>query len=186
MPAAGLPTPPDVRQLPPRRGLPRDVVVPALPGLGVTWYDRGPGYCARRAGLSLLWLLLVLLVVAFDVGLFTGIRHSSRAGFAVAVGADAALALAVIAFVVVRTARRWHTPKPPRRARGPAGRTGRGGLAQLLYPVGVLVAAVVFLLCPGLFIAMFVGSLLPVTLAERQARLELAEQLHRRGRPPAT
>jgi cytochrome b561 len=181
--------PPDARHLPPRRSLPRDVVVPALPGLGHSWYDRGPGYWARRAGMSLMWLLLVLLVVAFDVGLFSGIRNSSRAGFAVAVGVDAALALAVIGFVVVRTARRWRLPQPPRQMRDPGARgrprAGRGALARLVYPAGVLLAAVVMLVCPGLFIALFLTSLLPATPAERQARLWLAEQLHRRGLLPA-
>ena len=39
--------------LPPRGALPRDVDIPALPGVGITWYGRGGGYWARRVLMSL-------------------------------------------------------------------------------------------------------------------------------------
>jgi hypothetical protein len=33
---------PSAARLPPRIALRRDVEIPVLPGLGLTWYDRGP------------------------------------------------------------------------------------------------------------------------------------------------
>ena len=33
--------------LPPRSALPRDVDIPALPGVGITWYDPGGKYWPR-------------------------------------------------------------------------------------------------------------------------------------------
>ena len=102
--------------LPPRAALPRDVQIPALPGLGVTWYDRGPRYWVRRVRMSLLWALVLALIAAFDIGLFTAIRHSSRTGFAVFVVADVALTVALLVWYAVRTVRRWNTASLPGRA----------------------------------------------------------------------
>ncbi len=47
--------------------------------------------------------------------------------------------------------------------------------------LAVLAIAVVFLFCPALILVMFLMSLMPVTLAERQARLWLAQALRERG-----
>jgi hypothetical protein len=82
--------------------------------------------------------------------------------------------------------RRWFTP----RRGGAAARRRRGavvmGLAQIDYSLAVLAAAVVFLLCPALVLALFLMSVLPETLPERQARLWVAGQLRERGhRTPA-
>jgi hypothetical protein len=70
----------------------------------------------------------------------------------------------------------------PRRRRGAVVM----GLAQIDYSLAVLAAAVVFLLCPALVLALFLMSVLPETLPERQARLWVAGQLRERGhRTPA-
>ena len=45
---------PDAAALPPRSALPRDVDIPALPGVGITWYDRGGKYWRRRVALALM------------------------------------------------------------------------------------------------------------------------------------
>ena len=57
-----------------------------------------------------------------------------------------------------------------------------GWVAQIGYLLAVLAAAVVFLFCPALVLALFSMSLLPETLPERQARLWVAGQLRERGR----
>jgi len=176
----------DAASLPPRSALPRDVEIPVLPGVGITWYDRGGRYWARRAALAFMWALALLLIGLIDVGIFSAIRHSSRTGFAVLLAIDVVVAVAVLGFFVVRTARRWNTPSLPARART-AARTGRArGLAQPLYLLAVLGAAVVFLFCPALILALFLMSLMPQPLPERQARLWMAERLRERGhRTPA-
>ncbi len=178
---------PDAAALPPRNSLPRDVDIPALPGLGLTWYDRRGGYWARRAALSLMWAVALLLIAGIDVGIFTSIRHSSHTGFTILLSIDVVVAIAVLGYVAVRMARRWNTPSPPGRARTVMrARQGRGGaflsgLKQIGYLVAVLAAAVVFLFCPALILALFLMSLLPETLTERQARLWMADQLRERG-----
>jgi membrane protein YqaA with SNARE-associated domain len=178
---------PDAASLPPRRALPRDVEVPVLPGLGRTWYDRDGRYWARRAGLTVMWAVALLLIVLIDVGIFTSIRHSSQAAFAILLTADVVLAVAVLGYFAVRTVRRWNTPSLPGRARA-ARRAKRGraagflsGLAQIGYVLAVLAAAVVFLFCPALILALFLMSLLPEPLPERQARLWMAERLGDHG-----
>jgi uncharacterized membrane protein YhaH (DUF805 family) len=178
---------PDAASLPPRGALPRDIEIPALPGVGRTWYDHGGRYWARRAGLSLLWALVLLLIVLIDVGIFTSIRHSSPAGFSVLLIIDVVVAAAVLGYFAVRTVRRWHTPALPGRART-VFRAGRGragavlsGFVQIGYLLAVLAVAVVFLFCPVFMLVLFLMSLLPEPLPERQARLWLAERLRERG-----
>jgi hypothetical protein len=178
---------PDAASLPPRHALPRDVDVPVLPGLGRTWYDRGGKYWARRAALTFMWALALVLIGLIDVGLFGAIRHSSETGFAVLLTIDVIVAIAVLCYFAIRTVQRWNTPSLPGRARTVM-RVGRGrsgaflsGLAQLGYLLAVLAVAVVFLFCPALILAMFLMSLMPEPLTERQARLWMAERLRERG-----
>jgi len=178
---------PSAVRLPPRSALRRDVEVPVLPGLGLTWYDRGPRYWARRAGLAFMWAVVLTLIGAIDVGLFGAIRHSSRTGFLVFAAIDAALTVALLVFFAVRTVRRWNVAALPAHART-VFRVGRGragtllsGLVQIGYTLAVLIAAIAFLFFPGFFLLMFLTSLLPEPPAERQARLWMAERLRERG-----
>lgn len=79
---------PDGASLPPRSALPRDVDIPVLPGVGITWYDRDGRYWARRVAPTLMWAVVLLLIVLIDVGIFTSvdgrtaprarIRHAGR------------------------------------------------------------------------------------------------------------
>jgi hypothetical protein len=185
--ATGKARMPNAASLPPRGALPRDIEIPALPGVGRAWYDHGGKYWARRAGLSLLWAVVLLLIVLIDVGIFTSIRHSSHTGFAVLLAIDVIVAAAVLGYFAVRTARRWNTPALPGQARtvfrAGRGRTGAvlSGFAQIGYLLAVLAVAVVFLFCPVLMLVLFLMSLLPQPLPERQARLWLAERLRERG-----
>jgi len=177
--------------LPPRHALPRDVEIPALPGLGLTWYDRGTRYWVRRVALSLMWLIALAVIAGIDTGLFGSIRQSSQTGFDVFILIDALLSAVLLAWFVVRTARRWNLATAPRRAIPPQFHFGPSpvaqllsGLAQLGYWLLVLVAGAALLIFPGLFIALFLASLLPETLDERQARLWLIQRLHGRGLVP--
>jgi len=178
---------PSTVSLPPRRSLPSDVDIPVLPGLGITWYDRDGKYWARRVFLTLMWALALLLIALIDVGFFSAVRHSSKAAFTVLLVIDVALAVAAVVYVIVRTVQRWNTPSLPRPARA-VFRVGHGrsgavlsNLLQFGYLVAVLVCAFAFLLFPGLIVAFFLVSLLPMPLAERQARLWMAERLRDRG-----
>jgi hypothetical protein len=180
--------PPDAGQLPPRRSLPRDVVIPALPGLGVSWYDRGPRYWLRRAAMALLMAVVVAVIAVFDVALFGHIRQSSRIGFYVLLGGDVAVSLALVVWMAVRTVQRWDVAALPTRTSVPAFRFGKGragaavsGLAQIFYPVVLLVVAVLLAIFPGLMIYVFLTMLMPQQPAERQARLWVAGELRRRG-----
>jgi hypothetical protein len=179
---------PGTGRLPPRSSLPRDVVIPALPGLGVSWYDRGSRYWLHRAALALGMAVAVAVVVGFDVGLFGAMRRSSVTLFYVALGVDVAVSLGLLVFMARRTTRRWNVAALPSPMRPPAFRFGQGkagtalsGVAQFLYPVALIVVAALLAIFPGLLIYVFLTSLLPQQPVERQARLWVAGELRRRG-----
>jgi hypothetical protein len=138
--------------------------------------------------MSLLWAFVLAIFAAIDAGIFGSIRSSSRTGFDVLVVIDALAALALLAWFAVRTVQRWNVAAPPKRAKQPVFRFGRGwtgqllsSLAQLGWILLVLICAVAFLFCPAIFIAMFLMSLMPEPPTERQARLWMAEQLREGG-----
>lgn len=178
---------PDAASLPPRSALPRDVDIPALPGVGISWYDRGGRYWRRRVALALMWAVALLLIVLIDVGIFTAIHKSSPGAFAILLTIDVIVAIAVLCYFAIRTVQRWHTPALPggtaaaMRARNGRGGAFLGGLLQIGYLLAVLAVAVVFLFCPALILVMFLMSLMPEPLAERQARLWMAQRLRERG-----
>lgn len=154
-------------QLPPRHALPRDVVVPVLPGLGLTWYDRrGAGYWARRAGLSLLWALITALVTLIIVAILIAFSHRSTAAFIVVLLLEIVYSLSILAFFAAATARGWNDPEPA---------TIRPGNVP-----GQIFFALSFLTF-GLYLALLLTSLLPETPAERHARLRVAAALHGHG-----
>jgi hypothetical protein len=179
--------------LPPRSELPRDVEIPVLPGLGLTWYDRGRKYWLRRAALAFMWGVVLLLTGLIDVGFYGAARHSSRVVFVILLAIDVAWAVAVLAYFAIRTARRWNVPSLPGRYRPvQIPRIGRGltgalltNLAQLGYWLALLAVAVLFGIFPGLLVALFLTYLMPEWPAERQARLWMAERLRERGILPA-
>jgi len=97
--------------------------------------------------------------------------------------------VAALVYVIVRTVQRWNVPSLPRGA-GTVFRVGHGrsgaflsNVLQFGYLLAILVCALAFLLFPGLIVAMFLASLLPEPLTERQARLWMAERLRERGIP---
>jgi hypothetical protein len=143
----------------------------------------------RRVALTFMWALVLLLIGLIDAGIFSSVRHSSHTGFVVLVVIDVVLTVAVCVYFAVRMVRRWNVPSLPGQART-VFRVGKGrsgavlsGFLQLAYLGAGLVLAVVFLFFPALFVAMFLMSLMPQPLMERQARLSMAEQLRGRGIP---
>ncbi|MFF1547517.1 hypothetical protein [Streptomyces sp. NPDC058291] len=52
------------------------VPIPALPGLGATWYERGPRYWARRAWTAVLLLLVLAFVCSITLRLYLGVPRS--------------------------------------------------------------------------------------------------------------
>ena len=130
--------------------------------------------------------MLLLLIVLIDVGILGAARQSSAAAFVVLLVIDAAMAVAVLAYIAVRTARCWNHPALPgqpgavlRPRKQPGAVVSR--LAQIGHRLAVLAAAIVFLLCPALLLALVLMSLLPETLPERQARLWVTGQLRERN-----
>jgi hypothetical protein len=107
--------------LPPRRNLPRDIEIPPLPGLGITWYDRGGKYWARRVTLMLMWALALLLIAVIDAAFLSAARHSSQTAFTALLVIDVALAVAAITYAAIRTVQRWNVARPPGRARTVSG-----------------------------------------------------------------
>jgi hypothetical protein len=153
--------------LPPRHALPRDVTLPVLPGLGLTWYDRrGLSYWGRRAALSILWLFLTVVVTLIVVAILIALSHRSTAGFVVVLVLEVGYSLGVLAFFAVATARGWDDPRPG---------TIRPG--NVLGQIFLILSSLTI----GLYLALLVTSLLPETPAERQARLQVAGQLRDRG-----
>jgi|SRR5579859_2083264 len=153
--------------LPPRHTLPRDIEIPALPGVGITWYDRGAKYWRLRARAAFMWALALLLIGLVDAGFFGAAHKSSPAIFAVLVALDVVVAVAAVGFAAVRTWQRWNVPALP----------GRRRPARLGAQLAMLGCAFAFLIFPGPLVALFLVSLLPQPLVERQARLWLAERL---------
>jgi hypothetical protein len=165
-----------LERLPPRSALPRDITIEPAPGLGTTWYDRSAAYWARRAGVTLLWVLLLMLMTAGASALVVAFPHGSP-GYRIALGGEIAWSLAVIGWYAVQTVRHWNDPRPWYRwphASGPWGyRQSPMGPAILLVLLSPLTI--------GLVVAWFLTWLLPMTPGERRARLRLAQKLRARG-----
>jgi hypothetical protein len=171
--------------LPPRSELPRGITVERVPLLGTTWYERGFRYWLRRVAMVVVSAGVLALVAALLWGFFGAIRQTSVTGFWVALGIEVAYSLAVIVFLVVRTARRWDNlqpvkPKPAGRAAGSAGAV-LGTLARSGLFIGQFLLVIGTLLFVGLYVAIFLAMLTPETIWERPARLALADRLRRRG-----
>lgn len=172
-------------RFPPRSQLPRSIEIRNVPLLGTTWYERGVRYWLRRLGIVLLCLLILALVAAILWGFFGAIQQSSITGFWIGVGIEVTYSLAVIVYLVVRTARRWNSrqlapAKPPNRAVGSTG-AALGGLARSGLFLGQLILVLGTLLFVGVYVAFLLAALMPETVWERPAKLELADRLRQRG-----
>ncbi len=154
--------------------------------LGTTWYDRGLSYWLRRVGLIVMMALVIALVTALLVGLFSAIRQTSLTGFYIALIIEVTYSLAIIVFVAVWLARRWNNmgevQKRPVsiRAAGSAG-VVVGTLAQSGFLIGQLFLVVGSLLFFGLYVAVFLAMFMPEIFWERPARCRLAKRLRSGG-----
>lgn len=52
--------------------------IPALPGLGTTWYERGTRYWLRRASGALLWFVVMAFFCYIALVLYGSFRTSLR------------------------------------------------------------------------------------------------------------
>ncbi len=130
--------------------------------------------------------LVIAMVTALLVGLFSTIRQTSLTGFYVALVIEIAYSLATMVFVAVWLGRRWNTmgevQKRPvsTRAAGSAGAV-TGTLAQTGFFLGQLFLVVGSLLFFGLYVVVFLAMFMPEAFWERPARCRLAKRLSDRG-----
>ncbi|HEV2634887.1 MAG TPA: hypothetical protein VGX23_07040 [Actinocrinis sp.] len=68
------------RRLPPRDQLPESIKIRQLPGLGTTWYERGPAYWIRRLLIALLYVLALLVTGVAAVGIADGVSNGHTSG----------------------------------------------------------------------------------------------------------
>jgi hypothetical protein len=142
--------------------------------LGTSWYRRGPGYWARRFGLSVTYLLLAAGAGAVSV-LLVRVFWADRkpVPLAVVVTVVGVVATVWTAAVTVRAYRRAErTAQRRRRTPGP---TGLLGVARTLGFVMVAVVFCVFIAFGGMA-ATFGYSLRPEFFGEHQARLRHRDQ----------
>ena len=106
-----------------------------LPVVGTTWYERGPAYWWRRAGMSLALIVALACEVPLLVGFLSGIRDSSPTGFRVALVVVLVLGIAtgVVTWVGSSPARALHRARradPGLARRAAFLGAGLGGLAR--------------------------------------------------------
>lgn len=140
--------------------------IPKIRLLGTSWYRRGVGYWARRAGLSLLYLLLLAMVLLVVGAVVSAIVSATTGWTRVAILAAVALVVlasyvhAVRALVLRRRARRQGgAPLTAAQRRDLERRRRRGGAAGLGTGGATLAGSTV----GGAFL--LVGSLAVVGLA---------------------
>jgi hypothetical protein len=172
-------------RFPPLAELPAGIVIEKVPVIGTTWYERGPRYWVRRFWLFLVMALVVTLTSLLIIGFLAGIKSSSQTGFTVALIIEVVWSLAIVVFVLVRTAQRWDAPDPPTR---PLSRKQRrfvslgpvlGMLARTGFLLGQIVLVVGSLVFFGLYLAIVIFTLLPEYPPEHRARLRLEHDLAR-------
>jgi hypothetical protein len=163
----------------PRRAeLPPGVTVRKLPVVGRTWYERGFGYWARRAGAVLLLCVAVAVYATIIAGVVLAAGRPGSAGFLAVLVAEVAFSLVsgVFAFRHLRGLGRSGRATRGNRSAGAAG-AGAGLTAFWLGGVGAFLLVVSVLLSSGFVLAALAIWLTPVPPAERRARELLADQL---------
>lgn len=159
-------------RLPPRDQLPPGTVIPKVPLIGTTWYERGPSYWARRAGATLITAVMLAAWTAM-VGAFV---YASGPAWS---PAFTGVLIAELVFSLGTGAWQFHRMGQPESQRWmPSVRTvsiaTRVGSVLLIVLWGIAV-----LLSYGLVLALFLRSFAPVPPPERNARCLLAEKLQK-------
>lgn len=155
-------------------------MIPRLPAVGTTWYERGFAYWVRRVAVT---VLLAAILAAWTALIGAFVRASGPAGspeFITVLTAEIIISLATGIWMFYRL---WKHPSQAWRTgwRPAQGTAAGAGTAGILVRAGSAIATVVFvigvLLTYGLFLALFLRSLVPVQPTEREARRVLADQL---------
>ncbi|MCX4811733.1 hypothetical protein OG601_14055 [Streptomyces sp. NBC_01239] len=158
--------------------------VPALPGLGTTWYERGTRYWLRRASGALLWLVLLAFFCYIALVLYGSFRTSLPSPVRT-VWDWAQVALSFVALVWGwRVQRRDHReklldpPPPDRSRRSKRDETRRStGLAvagRVLWLVAAPVAPALAAGCVGWVVAVFTVREYPSEVGARRWMQERA------------
>ncbi|MFJ9246168.1 hypothetical protein [Streptomyces sp. NPDC101776] len=153
--------------------------IPALPGLGTTWYERGTRYWLRRASGALLWFLVLAFFCYIALVLYGSFRASLPSTVRT-VWDWAQVALSFVALVWGwRVQRRDHhkklldPPSPDRARRAKRDETRRStGLAvagRVLLLVAAPVAPAFAAGCVGWVLAAFTVREYPSEVGARQA-----------------
>jgi hypothetical protein len=158
------------------------VEIESLPVIGTTWYERGPAYWVRRAGLALFFLALLALDVAIVASILAPMlqRGNQRAP---------GLFLLVVVVVVGTAMGVWVWRRDPygdRRSAQRAGRAGgavgtaSGSLGISGIGFGAILVPIAVAITIGPMLVYFIKSLTPVPVLERRAR-ERLERSQRSG-----
>ncbi|TMM37334.1 MAG: hypothetical protein E6F99_12735 [Actinobacteria bacterium] len=150
-----------------------------LPVVGTTWYERGPAYWWRRAGMSLALIVALACEVPLLVGFLSGIRDSSPTGFRVALVVVLVLGIAtgVLTWVGSSPARaldRTRRADPGVARRAAFLGAGLGGLARGGSVIAGLVLVIGGFLFVGPLVALLLRSFGRYLWVERVARARLA------------
>jgi hypothetical protein len=152
--------------------------IPALPGLGTTWYERGPRYWLRRASGALLWFVMP----AFFCYIALVLYGSFRTSLPPAVRTVWAWAQVVLSFVALvwgwRVQRRDHhrklldppSPDQARQAKRDETRrsTGPAVVGRVLWLVAAPVAPALAAGCVGRVAAVFTVREYPSEVGARR------------------
>lgn len=164
--------------LPPRSELPPGILIPRVPALGTSWYERGLSYWARRAGAVLLLCVAVAVYATVISGAVRAAGPPGSAGFLGVLLAEIVFSAVTGVFAFRHL---WHLGITGRSAAGnPRAGAGGAGAGLLVFQagaVGAAILAVSVLLSAGFVLAALVLWLLPVHPAERRARDLVATQL---------
>lgn len=159
-------------QFPSRDQLPAGVEIPRVPILGTTWYERGASYWARRAGMTLLFLVFLAAWTAM-IGAF--VRASGPEGSPAFIGVLAA----EIVFSLVSGAWMLNCLWKHTGARATPSVRTVGIVSRATSVLVIAFFGIAVLLTYGLVLAGFITALAPVLPPERDARLLLAERLQK-------
>ncbi|MEU6663495.1 hypothetical protein [Streptomyces sp. NPDC046821] len=153
--------------------------IPALPGLGTTWYERGARYWMQRAWTGVLWVAVLAFFCFVSVSLYEGFREvlpgGVRGGWDIAQGVAGCVAL-VWGWVVQRRGHRKALADPPAPGRARAARRDTAGRSTGLAVLGralIVIAAPVMpafaAFCVGWCVAALTVREYPTEVGARRA-----------------
>lgn len=164
-------------QFPPRAELPAGVLIPRVPALGTSWYERGFSYWARRTGAVLLLCVAVAIYAAIIAGVMRAAGPPGSAGFFGVLIAELVFSAVTGVFAFRHLWRLGLTGRSAERNPHAGSGVSAGLLIFQAGVAGAAILAVSVLLSAGFVLAALVMWLAPVLPAERHARDFVAGQL---------